>query len=104
MKFNERLKSLRLNSPQSQKELAEHLGVTPRTILRYEDGSTQPSIESIIKIAKYYHVSADYLIGSSADVLPSTAAEELQTNLPENPTVLCCPVCRSTLSVSIAAR
>jgi transcriptional regulator with XRE-family HTH domain len=67
MTFSERLKQLRINSPRMQKELAEHLQVTTRTLQRYEEGKTEPNIDTLIKIADFFNVSADYLIGRRDD-------------------------------------
>ncbi len=36
---------------------------TPGMLRRYERGEAEPSLETLIKIADYYHVSTDYLLG-----------------------------------------
>jgi len=59
----ERLKELRLENELSAKELGKILGVRDTTILRWEKGIIIPSIEHLYNIAKYFNVSADYLIG-----------------------------------------
>lgn len=46
-----------------QKELAEHIGVTPNTVSYYLSGDRCPDIDKIIEIAKYLNVSTDYLLG-----------------------------------------
>lgn len=61
------LKKLRLESGISQKELAEKLGVSPTNIYNYEIGRTQPSIEWLVKIADFFDISVDYLIGRTDD-------------------------------------
>ncbi len=61
--FQERLKELRLENELSAKELGKILGVRDTTILRWEKGIILPSIEHLYNIAKYFNVSADYLIG-----------------------------------------
>ena len=60
--FQERLKELRLENELSAKELGKILGVRDTKILRWEKGSILPSIEHLYNIAKYFNVSADYLI------------------------------------------
>lgn len=60
--FQERLKELRLENELSAKELGKILGVRDTTILRWEKGIILPSIEHLYNIAKYFNVSADYLI------------------------------------------
>lgn len=48
-----------------QKELAEHIGVTPNTVSYYLSGERCPDIEKLIEIAKYLNVTTDYLLGVS---------------------------------------
>ena len=60
--FQERLQELRLENELSAKELGKILGVRDTTILRWEKGIILPSIEHLYNIAKYFNVSADYLI------------------------------------------
>lgn len=61
--FCERLKDLRKESGMSTNALGKILGVSGSTITRWENEIIIPSIEHLYNIAKYFHVSADYLIG-----------------------------------------
>ncbi len=63
MEFKDRFKELRLKSQLTQALLSDHLNVNDRTIRRYESGEIQPTAPAIIKIAKYFEVSVDYLLG-----------------------------------------
>ena len=47
----------------TQQVLAEEIGVTKSTISLYEMGDNVPDAKTIVKIADYYHVSTDYLLG-----------------------------------------
>lgn len=58
-----RLKELRENNKMSQTELAEALFLSQRTISSYETGINEPDIETLKKIASYFKVTVDYLIG-----------------------------------------
>ena len=58
-----RLKELRKKKGISQLRLATDLNTTQNTISRYETGEREPGIAELIKIADYFHVSVDYLIG-----------------------------------------
>ena len=58
-----RLKALRKKKGISQLRLATELNTTQNTISRYETGEREPGIAELIKIADYFHVSVDYLIG-----------------------------------------
>ena len=58
-----RLKELRKKKGLSQLRLATDLNTTQNTISRYETGEREPGIDEMIKIADYFNVSVDYLIG-----------------------------------------
>lgn len=58
-----RLKELRKKKNISQLRLATDLNTTQNTISRYETGEREPGIDELIKIADYFNVSVDYLIG-----------------------------------------
>lgn len=63
MKFGERLAKLRKENKITQKELAMKLGVSRGTIGMYEIGQRDPDTETISKIADFFDVSTDYLLG-----------------------------------------
>lgn len=58
-----RLKELRKAKGITQVRLAMDLDTTQNTISRYETGEREPGIAEMIRIADYFHVSVDYLIG-----------------------------------------
>lgn len=60
-----RLRRLRLDKGVSQEELAKWLSVSRTSYTKYETGAYEPSIETLIKLAGYYGVSVDYIIGYS---------------------------------------
>ena len=64
MEFCDKLRSLRKNRrPRlTQEELAEKLNMTQRKISRMETGETEPSLEDIRTICRYFNVSADWLL------------------------------------------
>ena len=57
------LKKLRKEKGISQLKLAMDLNMTQNTISRYETGEREPGINELIKIADYFDVSVDYLLG-----------------------------------------
>lgn len=59
----ENLKSLRKERKLSQQKIADILGIPQRRYSNYETGTSEPNVEMLIKIADYYKVSVDYLIG-----------------------------------------
>lgn len=62
-KLAERLKELRLNHEVPQIIFAAELGIARSTYASYETGRNEPDIHTLIKIADYYKVSLDYLVG-----------------------------------------
>lgn len=61
------LKELRLSNGLTQKELASKLGIGQSTIVGYERGEREPTINNLSLYAKYFNVSADYLLGLEDD-------------------------------------
>ncbi len=57
MKFKE----LRINANLTQEELAKKISLSRDTYKNYEQGRTEPNIQTLITIADYYNVSLDYL-------------------------------------------
>ncbi len=58
-----RLRDLREDLDLTQKELAEFLHIKQNTYSQYENGQRQLPIDVLIKLAKYYKVSTDYILG-----------------------------------------
>ncbi len=58
-----RLKELRLKHGISQLKLAMDLNLNQNSISRYENGTRQADYETLIKLADYFNVSIDYLLG-----------------------------------------
>ena len=58
-----KLKELRLEKGTSQTNLAKEIGIPRINYNKYELGENEPNIETMIKIADYYNVSLDYLVG-----------------------------------------
>lgn len=61
--FEEIIKDLRLNRGLNQVELAKELFVTKQTVSNWENGNLMPSVDMLMKIADYFSVSTDYLLG-----------------------------------------
>lgn len=62
-----RLRDLREEKNLSQRKMAELFSVSQGTYNNWEQGNTQPSIEQLIELARFFSVSVDYLIGNSDD-------------------------------------
>ena len=63
MKFNERIKSLRLQRSLTQQELGDSVGVSVLTIRNWESGVKSPSMSAIITLSQVLNVSSDYMLG-----------------------------------------
>ena len=61
--FSERLKELRMEKGISMTELAKEIGVSAIAVSRWERGLQTPNIDYAVAIAKFFNVSADYLLG-----------------------------------------
>jgi len=66
MDFSKRLVDLREDKDMKQKQLADMLGLQSSAISKYEKGATQPNLVTLIKLAEFFEVSVDYLLGISS--------------------------------------
>ena len=62
MKF-ENIRSLRIDNGLTQKQVAQILGISQNTYSQYEVGVLNYPVDAIVKLADYYGVSTDYLLG-----------------------------------------
>lgn len=58
-----RLKDLRTDAQKTQKEIADILNIQQNTYSQYENEQRQIPINFLIKLAKVYNVSVDYILG-----------------------------------------
>ncbi len=63
----ENIRNLREDNDKIQTELAEYLNVKQTTYSKYELGKINIPVEVLIKLADYYDVSIDYLVGRSKE-------------------------------------
>lgn len=63
--FADRLTKLRENTGKKRQEVADELEISRASLEYYEKGKRKPDIEVLAKVAKYYGVSTDYLLGLS---------------------------------------
>lgn len=64
-KFSKRLKELRLENGLTQQRIASLLNIKQQSYIRYEYGTGEPSLNTLIKIAEIFGVTTDYLLGVS---------------------------------------
>lgn len=63
--LGEQIKKLRMNKGMSQVQLADKLNVTKQSVSNWENEYIMPSVDMLIKIANFFNVSTDYLLGLS---------------------------------------
>jgi len=67
------LKELRIKNKKTQQEVAKDLNLSTITYNRYETNKREPDINTLIKLADYFNVSVDYLIGHNTQNLVDTS-------------------------------
>lgn len=65
IEFGEILRELRTDNHLTQPQLAKEIGVSKGIISWWETGMSEPTASNIIKLAKYFDVTTDYLLGLS---------------------------------------
>lgn len=77
--LGEQIKNLRMDKGLNQVELAKILGVTKQSVSNWENENIMPSVDMLIKIANFFSVSTDYLLGLSEEhALNTEGLSELQ--------------------------
>ncbi len=73
------IKELRKSFNISQVQLANELGVTKQCVSNWENDNILPSLDMLLKIAKYFNVTTDYLLGVSNDnIIDVTGLSEVE--------------------------
>ena len=67
MKFSVNLSNLRREKEYSQEYLVERLGVTRRTISKWENGTAMPDLKKLTEIAELFGTTMDKLLGTAKD-------------------------------------
>ena len=65
MDYMIRIRNLREDSDKTQREIAEILETSQTMYARYERGANEMPLRHLLRLAKYYNVSMDYLCGIS---------------------------------------
>ena len=77
MNFSERLRRLIEEKDITQKQLALDLHIPVSTLGGYVQGTSEPDFETLKRLAKYFEVSCDYLLGSQSACTSSFQENEL---------------------------
>ena len=65
VEFGENLKKLRTARGLTQKEFGERVGLSKAVVSKYENSMGYPSLDTLIKIAAFFGVSTDYILGAA---------------------------------------
>lgn len=82
--LSDNMRFLRTQRELSQQKVADHLFITRGRYSKYEDGSSEPPIEILLRISKFFGISIDLMV--SVDIRKYPLEEML--NLPENRVLL----------------
>jgi len=78
--FSENIRLLRAEKKLSQQKVAEALIITRAALSKYEEGKSEPPLDVLGRIARYYHVSIDVLIGVDLRKVPLDSLLKLEDN------------------------
>lgn len=70
MDYIQRIRDLREDADCTQTQIAEYLGTSQTMYARYERGANEMPIRHLIALCRYYHVSADYILGFTNQKIP----------------------------------
>ena len=79
-KFSERLRQLRTARDMSQMDFAKIIGMSKSSINMYERGEREPGLETLEKIADFFNVDMDYLLGKT-DVVNKAIWDGMPSNI-----------------------
>ena len=81
-----RLKDLRAARNLRQADMADLLQINRTTYVKYETGASEPPLETVARLADFFGVSVDYLLGRNSVNLPAEETELLKIFRQLNPT------------------
>ena len=74
--FFQRLEDLRMDADKTQADIAQVLSCNREVYRRYEKGKYELPVWALIKLAKYYHTSTDYILGLTDNPKPYREAHK----------------------------
>lgn len=78
--LSENMRYLRSQTGTSQQKTADALVITRGRYAKYEDGASEPPVELLIKISRYFHVSIDLMVSADLRKIPLKEIMELPDN------------------------
>lgn len=68
--YTRRIRDIREDNDLTQQQIAEILGTSQTMYARYERGANELPVRHLIRLAEYYHVPTDYLLGLTDEKKP----------------------------------
>jgi transcriptional regulator with XRE-family HTH domain len=78
--LSENMRYLRAQLSCSQQKIADDLVITRGRYAKYEDGASEPPLEILLKISRYFHVSIDLLVSVDISSIPLRELQQLPDN------------------------
>lgn len=78
------LKNLRIKNKKTADELSKLLNVSVQAYYKYENGKNEPNIDNLIKLADFYHVTIDELIGRPISLINKASLSKMEQQIIEN--------------------
>lgn len=63
--FHQRIKEIRIELGLKQNQVSAEIGISQSKLSKYESGELEPNLEQLGKLAEYYNISIDYLLGNT---------------------------------------
>jgi len=82
MRLGEKLAKLRNENGLTQKELSDLFLISRSTYAQYETNNRQPDYEMLTKLADYFKVTTDYLLGRENITIAANRTDDPMSNLP----------------------
>ena len=70
MNYKLRIRDLREDHDKTQQNIADLLGTSQTMYARYERGASELPVRHLIRLAQYYHVSMEYIVGLTDNITP----------------------------------
>ncbi len=81
--LSKRLREVRDEKEITQQEVADYLGITRPAYTAYETGNRQPDFDTLTKLANYFNVTTDWLLGrTNARAYPYIQAPHIEGDTP----------------------
>jgi len=80
MSIGERLVKLREERGYLQRDVADKIGIAPNTLSGYERNLRNPDSETLVKLANFYGVTVDYLLGVEISNIYLSLAKEAEAS------------------------